>query len=144
MIYDDFHKFMIAAAVRALPKIREKKSIPDNVFEIVRKLLDEGWSTFVAVCAILALGVAAFIGAISAFLITPPGIIVAAILAAAGFGAYKGLKLLYTYRWFPLAIWRSGKEVRAEFYNKQYDDVAIQQLLSKTIELIIKRSIEYL
>lgn len=142
MLYNDFHKFMIDAAIRAIPKIRARKSIPDNVIVIVKKLLDEGWGTFVSVCAILALGTAAFIAAISAFLVTPAGIIAVAILAVAGYGAYKGLKLLYTYRWFPLAIWRSGNEVKSKFYKEQYDDNAIQELLYETVELIIFQSIK--
>ena len=140
MLYSTFKDFMIAATIRALPKVREKRSIPDNVYNLVKDILDKGWSVFVTVCALLALGIVAFVAAIAAFISTPVGIIVVAVLAAAGYGAYEGLKLLYRYRWFPLAIWRTGQEVKPDYERKCNDDSEIRTLLANTIDKIVSRS----
>lgn len=140
-MYTTFTDFMMAATVRALPKVRQSMSIPDNVFNIVKQILESGWITFAAVCALLALGAVAFSVALASFLLTPAGLIVVAILAAAGYGAYQGLKLLYEFRWFPIAIWRTGLEVKSDFEHHKGDSAYQHDLLIKTVDMIVNRSL---
>jgi len=141
IMYASFKDFMMAATVRALPKVRQSMAIPDSVSGIVKDILESGWLTFAAVCAVLAMGAVAFSVTLASFLLSPAGLIVAAILAAAGFGAYQGLKVLYTYRWFPLAIWRTGMEVKPDF-DRHYSDAAYQHgLLIKAVAMIVDRSL---
>lgn len=140
-MYTTFTDFMMAATVRALPKVRQTMNIPDDVFSIVKQILESGWVTFAAVCVLLALGVVAFSVALASFLLTPAGLIVAAILAAAGYGAYQGLKMLYKFRWFPIAIWRTGLEVKSDFEHHKNDSAYQHDLLIKAVDMIVNRSL---
>ena len=140
-MYTTFTNFMMAVTVRSLPKVRQSMNIPDNVFSIVKQLLESGWITFAAVCALLALGAVAFSVALASFLLTPAGLVVIAILAAAGYGAYQGLKLLYKFRCFPIAIWRTGLEVKSDYEHHKNDPTYQHDLLIKTVDMIVNRSL---
>jgi amino acid transporter len=138
-MYSSFSDFIIKALKKALPEIRHSRNIPDDVIKIVCALLIRGWWVFAAVCAILALGAVAFVIAIGAFFGTGAGIIAAAVFVAAGYGAYRGIKYLYEYRWFPLAVWAVGKLVKPEYDNHASDDSYISALFARTVKMIIER-----
>ena len=85
----------------------------------------------------MTLGVIAFVAAIAAFIATGIGVIVVAVLAIAGFGAYEGLKYLYANKWYPLAIWIVGKRVKPEYESCKYNDTEVSNLLERTADMIV-------
>lgn len=137
MLYSTFSEFMLEAIRRAESSIGSYRALPMKLTTIVYSLIERDWFVFTSTAAILKLGAFAFIAALAAFLITGVGLIVAAILALAGFAAYEGMKYLYGNRWYPLAILKIGNRVKPEFESSKYDDVAVSRLLARTSEMLI-------
>lgn len=137
MLYYTFPEFMLAAIQRAEPRINETHVLQIGLTAIVCGLIEKGWSVFVATATLLTLGAFAFAAALAAFLISGVGVIVIAVLALVGFGAYEGMKFLYANKWFPLAILNVGKNVKPEFEACKYDDSAVSRLLDRTVEMLV-------
>lgn len=137
MLYPEFSDFMIAAVRRAEPRIGETRALQMRLTTIIYSLLDKGWNVFSTTAGLLTLGVIAFVAAIAAFIATGIGVIVVAVLAIAGFGAYEGLKFLYANKWYPLAIWIVGKRVKPEYEECKYNDNEVSRLLDRTADMIV-------
>ena len=96
--YNDFMTNVVDAADH-LARSRKGCSL-ENLYQVssktiqgIRKLLTLDWKAFVAVTALFVLGEFGLIGAITAFLLTPIGIPVAAL-----FGAYAIYTIRQMYR----------------------------------------------
>lgn len=138
MLYPEFSDFMTAAVRRAEPRIESSQAIQMRLATIVYNLLEKGWGVFSTTAGWLTLGAIAFVAAIAGFIATGIGVIVVAVLAIAGFGAYEGLKFLYANKWYPLAIWKVGKQVKPEYELCKYNDTEVSRLLEKTADMIVK------
>ncbi len=121
----------------AEPSIGSMKSLQMKLTAIVYGLIEKGWSVFSTTATLLKLGAIAFVAALAAFLISGVGIIVVAVLAFVGYGAYEGMKYLYDNKWYPLAILKVGNKVKPEFEASKYDDYAMSRLLEKATEMLI-------
>ena len=137
MLYPEFSDFMTAAVRRAEPRIGETRALQMRLTTIIYSLLDKGWNVFSTTAGLLTLGAIAFVAAIAAFIATGIGLLVVAVLALVGFGAYEGMKYLYANKWYPLAILKVGNRVKPEYELSKDDDSAVSRLLDKTVELLI-------
>lgn len=137
MLYSNFSDFMTAAIKRAEPLIGSQRALQMKLTTIVYGLIEKGWGVFTSTATLLKLGAIAFVAALAAFIVSGVGIIVVAILAIAGFGAYEGMKYLYANKWYPLAILKVGNKVKPEFETSKYDDYAMSRLLEKATEMLI-------
>ena len=137
MLYPEFSDFMTAAVRRAEPRIGETRALQMRLTTIIYSLLDKGWNVFSTTAGLLTLGAIAFVAAIAAFIATGIGLLVVAVLALVGFGAYEGMKYLYANKWYPLAILKGGNRVKPEYELSKDDDSAVSRLLDKTVELLI-------
>jgi len=137
MLYPDFSDFMTAAVRRAEPRIGSTRALHIRLTTIIYNLLDKGWNVFSTTAGLLTLSAIAFVVAIAAFIATGIGVIVVAVLAIAGFGAYEGLKFLYANKWYPLAIWIVGKRVKPEYEKCKYYDDQVSLLVESTADMIV-------
>ena len=137
MLYPDFSDFMTAAVRKAESRIESSRAIQVRLATIVYNLLEKGWGVFSTTAGLLTLGAIAFVAAIAAFVATGVGVIVVAVLAIAGFGSYEGLKFLYANKWYPLAIWKVGKQVKPEYELCKYNDDEVSHLVDKTADMIV-------
>ena len=137
MLYSSFSDFMIEVIKRAEPSIGAQRALQMKLTTIVYGLIEKGWGVFTSTATLLKLGAFAFVAALAAFIVSGVGIIVVAVLAIVGFGAYEGMKYLYANKWYPLAILKVGNEVKPEFESSKFDDVAMSRLLEKTAEMLI-------
>lgn len=137
MLYSTFSDFMTAAIKRAEPQIGSYRSLQMKLTTIVYGLIEKGWGVFTSTAKLLTLGAIAFVAAIAAFIATGIGLLVVAVLALVGFGAYEGMKYLYANKWYPLAILKVGNRVKPEYELSKDDDSAVSRLLDKTVELLI-------
>lgn len=138
MLYPSFSDFMAAAIRRAEPTIGAHRALPMTLITIVYGLIEKGWNVFTSTASLLKLGIVAFFAALAAFVVSGIGIIVVAVLALAGFAAYEGMKYLYKYKWFSLAILKVGNEVKAEYESSKYDDAAVTRLMERTANRLIE------
>ena len=141
MLYPEFSDFMTAAVRRAEPRIDETRALQMRLTTIIYSLINKGWNVFSTTAGLLTLGAIAFVAAIAAFIATGIGVIVVAVLALAGFGAYEGLKYIYANKWYPLAIWKVGKQVKPEYESCKYNDAEVSNLLERTAEMIVNECI---
>lgn len=137
MLYPEFSDFMTAAVRRAEPRIESSRAIQMRLATIVYNLLEKGWGVFSTTAGLLTLGAIAFVAAIAGFIATGIGVVVVAVLAIAGFGAYEGLKFLYENKWYPLAIWKVGKQVKPEYESCKYNDEDVFRLVERAADMIV-------
>ena len=90
-------------------------------------LIGEGWPVFLAVVALFALGYIGFFAAITAFLLSPIGIVVALVLGA---GAAKIIKIMYKERILPLAVRDVGEKYKSRWENADNNPYVIDNLLN--------------
>jgi hypothetical protein len=119
--YDSFNIFMvdlIKAANTAcdLNELFEVKG--SDVVEIIIEIIRQGWWVFTALTVVLSLSGLAFGASVSAFLMSPPGMIIALIVGAS---VSVTLWSLYRNRKLPLAIKEVGSQCKP-LYEKLHEN----------------------
>jgi hypothetical protein len=110
------------------------------------RVVHAGWWVFLALVGLMAMGVFGFAGAVLAFMLTPPGMVIAGILAVLG---GFSIHALYQDRVFPQAVAKVGKKMQPRYKKAQqrYANRAggyrakIDQLFETAVEKLINASI---
>ena len=135
--YNNFENFMSAVINEADNISRNRRGYPlyeaydapERVIVIVSKIIDNGWTKFVAVVALLALGPFAFGAAFLAFIGNPIGIALGIALAA--YGGVKAIKYLYENRKLPLAIKEVGDRYKSRFEAHRNETSYLDRLIDE-------------
>ncbi len=128
--YDNFAIFMAEVTEET------KKRVDNNPWERVINtsvmiIRNGGWEGFLALCVLLVLGPIAFGAAIIPFLATPPGVVIAIVLGAAGGGVT--LWTLYKNRGLPLAIKKVGNRYKSRFERIRNNSAAVDMLFDEAV-----------
>lgn len=99
-----------------------------------------GWSVFLAVVALLLLGAFGFFAAVTTFLFTPPGLIVAALFGAA---AAPTIKKMYQDKALPLAVREVGEHYKVRWENADGNPNIIDNLLNEAANDLYHRASSY-
>lgn len=140
--YNDFMTNVVDAADH-LARSREGCSL-ENLYQVssktiqgIRKLLTLDWKAFVAVTALFVLGEFGLIGAITAFLLTPIGIPVAAL-----FGAYAvyTIRQMYRDKVLPNAVRAIGERYRKPWEEAEGNIRKVDALMKEASEELFARA----
>lgn len=140
--YNDFMANVVDAA-DSLARSREGCSL-ENLYQVssktiqgIRKLLTLDWKAFVAVTALFVLGEFGIIGAITAFLLTPIGIPVAAL-----FGAYAvyTIRQMYRDKVLPNAVRAVGEQYRRAWEEAEGNTKKVDALLKEASEELFAKA----
>ncbi len=135
--YNKFEDFVIAVISEAEKKSQRKYNIGldklfrvtnSNVLDSVLSIICKGWHVYSSVATSLKLSPAIFGVTLSAFLISPIGLTVAASLIG---GGISGMKLLYQDRNFVEAIKGIGADYKDDFENHTNETIYINDLINK-------------
>jgi hypothetical protein len=119
--YDSFNIFMVdlIKAANAACDLNELFEIKGSeVTEVILDIIRQGWWVFIALTAALSVSAFAFGVSIAAFLMTPPGIIIAVVV---GVSVSVTLQNLYQNRKLPLAIKEIGSQCKP-LYEKLHEN----------------------
>ena len=144
--YNNFESFVTSVIEESNNKCRtrfnyslaEAYQAPSSVFQMVLKIVPKGWSFFLALIALLALGPIAFALSLTAFTLSPMGIVVIAALAV--FGGIEAIRILYKNRILPMAIKDMGEEYKYRFQTHINDMSYIDNLINEASEFLISRA----
>lgn len=142
--YNDFMTNVVDTADQ-LAHSRKGCSL-ENLYQVsgktiqgIRKLLTLDWKAFLAVTALFVLGEFGLLGAITAFLLTPVGIPVAAL-----FGAYAvyAIRQMYRDKVLPNAVRAIGEQYRQPWEEAEGNTQKVDFLLKKASEELFARANE--
>lgn len=147
--YNNFETFMtnvVEAANRKCIDIHGKElteayGVSTSIYSMLLVIIPKGWSLFLALIALLALGPLAFAVSLIGFTASPFGIIIVVTLAI--FGGVKAIRILYQNRILPMAIKEIGECFKNKFkshidehnYIDRLIEEAANQLLHKALTL---------
>ena len=142
--YNDFMTNVVDTADQ-LARSRKGCSLEDlyqvssKTLQSLRKLLTLDWKVFLAVTALFVLGEFGLIGAITAFLLTPIGIPVAAL-----FGVYAvySIRQMYRDKVLPNAVRAIGEQYRQPWVDAEGNTRKVDSLLEKASEELFARANE--
>lgn len=146
--YYDYGDFMVAVIEEAdhksqrqffkpLMEVLGARNSYDTIYNVIIKILEINWESFVAVCALLILGVIAFIAALAAF--TAGGIGAIVVIALSAYGGIKAIKLLYENKKAPLSIYDVGKLYKERFNNHKGEYSYIDSLIDEASTDLVRR-----
>ena len=143
--FNDFMKDSVAEADRITTSrygrsLQECYKVSPKTLQVVFRLLEEGWWVFTAVAALLALSMFGFLATLTAFLLTPVGLVVAAAL---GVAAASILKQLYRDRVLPMTIDEVGKTVKPRWDDADGNRTQVDRLYTETAEEIARRAMSW-
>lgn len=125
--YDSFAVFMADVVKETKERVCEDRF--ENAWNIILKILtDVGWGPFLVLCGILALGAIGFGLAIPAFLLSPAGLVVAAL----GGGAI--MWTLWRNRTLPLAVKEVGNRHKSQWEAAEGDHYRIDMLKREAVD----------
>ena len=101
-------------------------------------IISLGWGAFIALVAILGLGVIFFGAALAAFVMTPVGLVITAGLAA--FGGVSSLKTLYKNRVLPIAVKETGVMYQKSFESHINDFAYIDSLVVQASQTLLSKA----
>lgn len=107
---------------------------------VISLIENGGWAVFIAVAALFAFGSFGIIGAIIAFLVTPVGLIVAAIL---GVSAAAVIRQMYKDRVLPNAVKSVGEEFKDRWENADGNRTTIDHLWRAAAESLYKKANDF-
>lgn len=144
--YDNFESFMAVVIEHADCKCKSRynKSLTEvykvsgNVYLMILKIIPKGWSIFLALVVLLALGPLAFTVTLATFSLSPIGIAIIATLAV--FGGGDAIKILYQNRILPMAIKETGEFYKEKFNSHINEESYIDDLINKAAEHLIKKA----
>lgn len=147
--YDNFETFITNVVEKADLKCRDlygkeltqAYGVSTSVYGMLLAIIPKGWSLFLALIALLALGPLAFTTALIGFTVSPIGIVIVVTLAV--FGGVKAIRVLYKNRILPMAIKETGEYFKEDFkshinernYIDRLIEVAADRLLYKALAL---------
>lgn len=140
--YNDFMTDVVDAADQ-LARSRKGCSL-ENLYQVssktiqgIRKLLTLDWKVFVAVTALFVLGEFGLLGTITAFLLTPIGIPVAAL-----FGAYAvyTIRQMYRDKVLPDAVRAIGERYRQPWEEAEGSTRKVDALMKEASEALYARA----
>lgn len=112
-------------------------SVSSQTVTTIKKLIDSGWYIFVAVVALFVTGSLGLTAAIVAFLSTPPGIVVAALL---GVSAFATIRKMYQEKVLPNAVRDVGKEYKSKWEMVEGNHNAIDALIESAAEDLLRKA----
>ena len=135
-IYYSFNDFMNQVIKKADDISRQNHNrgleelfdVSRATFDAVAKLIKAGWYVFMGVMVLMAFGYFGFLAAIAGFLLTPIGLIVAAIFGAA---AVATLKKMYDDKILPNAVRDVGEQYKRRWNNANGNFTIIDNLLNQ-------------
>lgn len=144
--YNNFESFVTSVIEESNNKCRtrfayslaEAFQAPSSVFQMILKIVSSGWTFFLALVALLTLGPIAFAISLTAFTLSPMGVVV--ITALAVFGGIEAIRILYKNRILPMAIKDMGEEYKHRFQTHINDISYIDNLINEASEFLISRA----
>lgn len=144
--YNRFEDFMQEVINESDRKCRSRygKSLTDafqvgtNTATVIKAIIDKGWWVLLALVAILCLGGFGFAAALTAFCVSPAGIIVLAVLAGFGIG---GVKTLYKERVLPIAVKETGSLYKSDFEGHINETSYIDRLTDRASDTLLYKAI---
>lgn len=141
--YNNFETFVEAFVDESNRKCRERSghsladafNSPFKIVEMVLKVLGLGWGSYTALVGSLVLGPIAFALALVGFIASP---IMAIALVLGGVAA---IRLLYKFKYLPIAIKEVGAQYRDDFNSHMGDTVYIDRLIDRASEELIVRAV---
>ncbi len=131
--YDSFEIFMVDVVNKA-NSISNLNDLFDVKYEAListmTNIIKSGWWVFVGLCVLLAAGPIAFGIGLGAFLLTPIGLVIAAVL---GVTAAAILKQIYKNRELPLAIKRIGSNYEQRWKDAKGNIPTIDSLFTSAV-----------
>ncbi len=144
--YNRFEDFMQSVINEADRKCRSRRgvSLADaykvgyQTKDLTLAIIEKGWWVLVALCVLLGMGSIAFGVSLAAFLLTPAGVIIGAILVAAG-----GLSARYLYknRKLPLAVKSTGELYKDEFSRHMNETYYIDSMINRASDTLLDKAI---
>lgn len=111
--------------------------VSKQTMRTIRKLISSGWYVFAAVVALFAAGGLGLGVAIVAFLSTPPGMIVAAVL---GVTAVASIRKMYQERVLPNAVRDVGNQYKGKWEMIEGNRSAIDSLVYEAADQLLKKA----
>lgn len=144
-IYYSFNDFMnrVIEEADGIARQRHGRGLEElfevsvDTFDTVKTLIDCGWYVFLAVAALLVLSMLGFFAALTTFLLTPPGLIVAAVLGAA---AAPKIKKMYKEKILPLTVKEVGEQYKNRWDNANNNPAVIDRLLNEAAHELYRRA----
>lgn len=143
--YNRFEDFMQEVINESDRKCRSRygKSLTEafkvgtNTATVIKAIIDKGWWVLIALATLLALGGWGFAAAVTAFCVSPPGLIIVAVLAGFGIG---GVRVLYKERVLPLAVKETGNQYKSEYENHINEISYIDRLTDRASDTLLYKA----
>lgn len=136
--YDSFEIFMVDVVNKA-NSISNLNDLFDVKYEALISYLTQiikvGWWAFVALCVLLAMGPIAFGISIGSFLLTPPGMIIGAVL---GIAAATIIRQIYKNKELPLAIKSVGSRYESKWKNANGNHTQIDTIFKEAVSDLLR------